>query len=337
MTRRKKTGRNQQLTSFVKRIAACHVSVALTAVWQLPAFFSSCAPVHGNDGPSLHRRQIYIQCAKNPTPDAVDLFFFDTVGVQILDAWQHVPLQDGQSVYGLSASGVRRLAVVSAPARDTSRWLDIRTYADLCKRTLHLSEDKPEKPFLAGESLLEDARTRETHVVMHPLLTKISLRSIACDFRGRPYEGKPFQCRTLYLSYAGVECHPLGADAGKPLSWVSAGWADSAALKSLPRPEMLLQEGCGDIGPERRQVDRDFYCYAGEQLRLVLGGTLGEDECYYPIPLPNLQAGQEYRLTVTITRKGAPDPDTPTETGSVQIDLVTVPWTREETHTIAFG
>ena len=336
MTRRKNTGRNKQLTSQIKRFAACRVSVALSAVWQLPAFFSSCAPVPGNDGPAPYRRQIYIQCAKNPTPEAVDLFFFDTAGVQVLDAWQHVPLQDGQPVYGLSASGVRRLTVLSAAAKDTSRWLDIRTYADLCKRTLHLAADSPENPFLAGETLLEDARTRESSVALRPLLTKITLQSLACDFRGRPYEGKPFRCRTFYLSYAGVECHPLGAGAGKPLSWISAGWADSAAVRKLPRPEMLLQEGCGEIGPERRQLDRDFYCYAGEQLRLVLGGTLGEDECYYPIPLPHLQAGREYRLDLTLTRKGSPDPDTPTESGAVQIDLDTVPWTREDSYTIPF-
>lgn len=321
----------------MQRFVACHVSVAFTAVWQFPAFFSSCTPVPGNGSLALNGRQIYIQCAKNPTPDALDLFFFDTAGVQILDAWQHVPLQDGQPVYGLSASGGRRLAVLSSAAKDTSRWLDIRTYADLCKRTLHLTDDSPEQPFLAGETLLEDARTRESAIALHPLLTKISLRSVACDFRGRPYEGKTFRCHTIYLSYAGVECHPLGASAGKPLSWVSAGWADSNAIRKLPLPQMLLQEGCGDIGRERMALERDFYCYAGEQLRLVLGGTLGEDECYYPIPLPDLQPGWEYGLELTLTRKGAPDPDTPTETGNVTVDLVTVPWTREETCTIPFG
>ena len=321
----------------MRRFVAGYASVALTAVWQLPAFFSSCAPVPGNGDASLHGRQIYIQCAKNPTPEAVDLFFFDTAGVQILDAWQRVTLEEGLPVYGLSASGVRRLAVLSATAKDTSRWLDIRTYADLCKRTLHLPDDSPEQPFLAGETLLEDAQTRETHIEMHPLLTKISLRSLACDFRSRPYEGKSFRCLTIYLSYAGVECHPLGAGAGKPLSWISAGWADSTAIKEYPRPEMLLQEGCGDVGEERMPLERVFYCYAGEQLRLVLGGTLEADECYYPIPLPHLLPGNEYRLDITLTRKGSPDPDTPTETGAVQIDLITVPWTREETYTIPFG
>ena len=336
MDGRDKTGRLPKNTFQLIRSSACRISATLAAVWLTPAFFSSCSPAPAGS-PAAYAKQIYIQCAKNPTPEAVDLFFFDTAGVKILDAWQHVPLAEGPAVYGLSASGVRRLAVLSAPARDTSRWLDIRTYADLCKRTLSLADDSPERPFLAGETLLENARTREARIEMHPLLTKISLRSVACDFHGRPYEGKTYRCRTFYLSYAGVECHPLGTGAGKPLSWISAGWADSTAIRRYPRPEMLLQEGCGDIGEERMTLERDFYCYAGEQLRLVLGGTLGDDECYYPIPLPQLQAGNEYRLDITLTRKGSPDPDIPTETGAVQIDLITVPWTREETHTIPFG
>lgn len=281
-------------------------------------------------------RQIYIQCTKNPIPEAVDLFFFDTAGVQILDAWQRVPLHGGGPVYGLSGAGGKKLAVLSASFRDTTRWLDIRTYADLCKRTLRLEEDDPEEPFLTGEASLEDARTRISPVELHPLLTRISLRSVSADFSGRPYAGKPFLCRTLYLSYAGAECHPLGPDAGKPLSWLSAGRADSASVKRLPRPGMLLQEGCGEVGPERMYLQRDFYCYTGPQTRLVLGGSLGGDECYYPIPLPQLQPGCQYVLDITLRRKGSPDPDIPTEGASVQIDFITLPWARGNAYTVTF-
>lgn len=264
------------------------------------------------------------------------MFFFDTSGVQVLDAWQRVALQDGVPVYGLSRAGGKRLAVLSASLKDTTRWLDIHSYADLCKRTVSLQEERPSAPFLAGETLLEDGRTRVADVIMRPLLTKIVLRSIAADFSGRPYAGVPFRCRTLYLSYAGAECHPLGADAGKPLSWISAGWADSAAVNRLPHPEILLQEGCGEIGPGRVALERTFYCYTGPQTRLVLGGSIGEDEVFYPIPLARQEHGGQYLLDITLRRKGSPDPDIPTETGAVQLDFATLPWAQGNAYTVTF-
>ena len=336
MKRRENTGRKPVRTKLLLlRLIGRHASVAITAFWQFPAFFSSCSPL-SVDLPAQQRTQIYIQNRNKTSPEAVDLFFFDTSGVQMLDAWQRVALQDGVPVYGLSRAGGKRLAVLSASLKDTTRWLDIRSYADLCKRTVTLQTEQPSAPFLAGETLLEDGRTRVANVALRPLLTRIVLRSVAADFSGRPYAGVPFRCRTLYLSYAGAECHPLGADAGKPLSWISAGWADSAAVKRLPHPEILLQEGCGDIGPGRVSLGRAFYCYAGPQTRLVLGGTMGEDEVYYPIPLAQLEPGGEYLVDVTLRRMSSPDPDIPTETGAVQLDFVTLPWVRGDSYSVRF-
>lgn len=321
--------------SFCLRHAANHASViTFAAVLQFPAFFFSCDPVRDST-PTHVERQIYLDWTKNPTPDPVDLFFFDTTGTQLLDAWQQLTPLEGQPVTALSRSGPKRLVALSGFPSTSETWYGIRGYADLCKLSFFLENDHPSAPLQYGETMVEDGATREVTLPLHPLLAHIHLRSVSCDFGAQPYSGSYFFNKLFYLSYAGAECRPLGAgDAPEPLSWLNPGALDSAAVLRLPHPEMVLQAGCGDIGPRRIYPRRDFYCYPGPQTCLVLEGRVGDDVCYYSIPIRGMKAGCFYQLDLTILRKGAPEPDMLTESGAVRVETLTVPWEWEEPQTV---
>lgn len=311
-------------TSNCERLAALHKSVKIIAAFlQLPAFIFACTPAresaHARSG-----RQIYIQWSKNPIRDSVDLFFFDTTGAQWLDAYQRVPLEEGNVVRGLSRGGAKRLVALSGLKRD---WYQIRTYGDLCKTVFSLEDDTPQNPLLWGQALLPDVLSRETELSFHTALTHIQLRSVSCDFRAYSYAGEVFLNSCLFLAYAGSEYCPLGTgDPPEPLSWLNSGALDSAAVLRLPQVEMVLQEGCGEIGPQRIYPEKDFFCYPGSKTCLVLEGSIGPDLCYYPVPLPDMLPGQSYRLDLTLLRKGVPYPDMPVESGTVAVDIYTVPW-----------
>ena len=328
----------QHHPSDIKRIAANHASVIiLAAIMQFPAFFSACTPLR-ESAPARNGRQIYITWTNNPIKDTVDLFFFDTSGTRLLDAYQRVCAPGAQSVAGLSLSGVKRLVALRGLSSGAEQWYRVRNYSDLSKTSFLLENDAPQDPLLWGEVLLEDASYRDISLALSPLLTRIHLRSVSCDFSTQPYSDFCFFNKHLYLSYAGAECRPLGAgDSPEPFSWLNPGFLDSAAVLRLPHPEMLLQEGLGDIGPERIFPDREFYCYPGRQTCLVLGGRVGADICYYPIPLRDLRPGQTYELDITLLRKGAPDPDMPVESGTVLLETFTEPWTREETQEVTIS
>ena len=313
------------------RIAARHASViTLTVLLPFPAFFSACDTLSARC-----ERQIYLQRTKNPISHPVDLFFFDTTGTQLLDAYQQITPLEGQPVTGLSRSGPKRLVALSGLSTTPETWYGIRGYADLCKQSFFLEQEDPSAPFQYGEVLVDDGSPREVTLPLHPLLTLIHLRSVSCDFSTQPYAGHTFFNDLLFLTYAGAECRPLGAgDAPEPLSWLNPGALDSAAVLRLPRPEMVLQEGCGEIGPSRIYPERDFYCYPGPHTCLVLEGRVGDDVCYYPIPIRDMKAGCSYQLDLTLTRKGAPEPDMPVESGTVVVESLTVPWVKESPQTV---
>lgn len=320
--------------SFCLRSAALHASVIpQAAILQIPAFLFACTPAR-ESAPAHNEGQIYIQWTKNPISEEVDLFFFDTTGTQLLDSYQRIVPIEGQVAHGISRSGPRRVVALSGLADGPAHWYGIRQYTDLGKHSFLLERESPHSPLLWGETVVEDGATRDVLLPLNPLMTHIILRSVSCDFRAQSYGGLTFFNSLLFLTYAGSECRPLGAgDAPEPLSWLNAGALDSTAVRRLSHPEMVLQAGCGDIGPSRIYPERDFYCYPGSRTCLVLAGKIGADVCYYPIPLRGFLPGRTYRLDLTLLRKGSPDPDMPVESGTVTVESLTIPWTVEPSRT----
>ena len=347
MTPRHKTGRTSFTESlpFYPHTAARCISVAIiSAFLQVPAFFSSCTrTAHTFD--THTERQIYIQWTKNPTPDAIDLFFFKLEGAQKLDAYQQITGLEGEARhYGLSGLDANWLVALSGTAGNTSPWAGIGNYGHLCKITYSLEEENPEAPRLVAETGLEQGASRLLSLHLQPMLTQIRIASVSCDFRGRPYAGISFMCNKIYLTYAGTEYKPLGAaGGGHPVSWINAGALDSLASMALPHPEMVMQKGYGAIGSTRISEAKTFCCYANPagdrqipRTRLVLEGILAGKQCYYPIEFDSLEPGRVYELDITLRRMGSAHPDIPVESGAVSVESRTLPWQDREPYTVTF-
>lgn len=345
MPRRKPQGRtsNKPHPYFLHQSVGYTSVAIITAFLQVPAFFSSCERL--SHSTEVHTEsQIYIQWTKNTTPEAIDLFFFDTLGAWKLDTYQQIQNVTGHSrQYGVSGPGAKQLVALSGTAGLTDPWLGISNYGNLCKITYRLEEEDLDAPQLVAETLLDDSASRVTLLNLQPMLSQIRINSVSCDFSGRPYAGKFFSNSKLYLTYAGTEYKPLGPGGGHPVSWINAGSLDSLATLSLPHPEMVLQEGLGDIGPQRQYPAIRFICYAnpGSQegiprTRLVLEGTLDGHLCYYPLEIPHLEAAKVYSFDITLRRMGSPDPDIPVSSDVALVETLTVPWQDREPATVSF-
>ena len=170
-------------------------------------------------------------------------------------------------------------------------------------------------------------------VVLRPMLAKITLRSIACEFSERPYAGERLQDVRAYLTYASQECRPFAPE-DPPSSWLNAGRLDEAGTAALSHPETVLQPLSASLGG-RIYPSAGFYCYPNPSdgtafgspvTRLVIEGKLRGTTYYYPIDLPGLEADVQYRMDVTLTRAGTNDPDTPAAPGSIRLESQVLDW-----------
>jgi len=222
---------------------------------------------------------------------------------------------------------------------DSLAWSGLRTYESLSGIRFRLEDEDPSAPLLWGTGKAGQSST----MVLQPMLARITLQSVACDFSGRPYAGERLQDVRAYLTYASRECRPFSED-DHPVSWLNAGHLDETETASLSHPETVLQTVSTSLGG-RIYPDARFYCYPNPSdgtefgrpvTRLVLEGKLLGVTYYYPIDLPGLEADVQYRMDVTLTRAGTTDPDSPAVAGSVVIDSRVLDWDGRELDAIHY-
>ncbi len=316
--------------------AARRISVAtITALLQLlPAFFSCTSSIAVE--PANQATQVYIQWTKSQDPEAINLFFFDTLGIRRLDAYQQIATpQNDSPVYGLSCTGPKYLVAFSGKSGEKESWADICTFNHLKNRSFFLEQESALSPLLFGQVSLPDGASRLASLELKPLLCTIRLKSVSCDFSGRPYNDDAFHLHKLFLTYAGSEYRPLEGGDGQAVSWINPGSLDSLEVMRLPNPQMILQEGPGAAGSTRIYPNQTFYCYPGAPTHLVLEASVGSITCYYPIPL-TLERGCCTELDLTILRMGSPDPDTPTVSGAYSLESRTIPWEEYQAYSVVY-
>ena len=302
------------------------------AFWHLPAFlFLACTPqmLPEEPAPAARKTQIYINAVGKTSPQGLDLLFFQDAPLFRLDAYQHLNGVSGGRVTGTSSTAARKIVILSNYPTDTYAWSGIRSLGSLADLPFRLEDEDPAAPMLYGES---EAGSMG-RVTLRPMLAKITLRSIACEFSERPYAGERLQDVRAYLTYASQECRPFAPE-DPPSSWLNAGRLDEAGTAALSHPETVLQTLTASLGG-RIYPSAGFYCYPNPSdgsefgspvTRLVIEGKLRGTTYYYPIDLPGLQADVQYRMDVTLTRAGTTDPDTPAASGSIRLESQVLDW-----------
>lgn len=320
------------LSRIGRRLSATHRGAFL----HLPAFLFACSPVTEPVGEKQlppRNVQIYILQTGKTTLQSLDLLFFQQKPLQRLDAYQHFSAIEGSRVEGTSSTAATRAVAFSNCPEGSFPWSAIRTFASLDDLVFRLEDEDPAAPLMVGTADLPEGSRRSCRIPLHTMLSRITLQSIACDFTGRPYADEKLENVRAYLTYVRAECHPLDT-ADRPASWINAGRLDEAQTAALPHPEMLFEDFGAAVGT-RIYPEKDFFCYAnpsdGKEFgipvtRLVIEGRLRNTVYYYPIDLPGLRPGVQYKMDVTLTRAGSTDPDIPAASGSILLQWEVLDW-----------
>ncbi len=244
--------------------------------------------------------------------------------------------QTGKSSLTLGLFPGQKKIHVLANAPKVSNIVD---YEDLYSLVSNLKDNGVSSFVMEGyQSLKVGSTDFSTEVQASRLVSKVSLVKIVNDLEPI-YGSLDFALSRAYLTnVAGNRGYSAeGHSAAAPTLWFhKMKYVESDGISAL------TMAGYGDekiMNSKSYSTPQHFYCYPNptEQdsvndswspryTKLVVEIKLGGQLYYYPLPLGRLEQNTAYQVSLTVTRPGSLDPDTPYNPDSGSFDIKVVDW-----------
>ena len=279
--------------------------------------------------------------------DTADIFVYDDDEIRRLDTYQRRVLGDG-GIDVAATAGPKIVAMTVNGRTGRYSWTASNTYSYMESLDAELEKETRDHPTMSGSCRTEGGYGCEIDLV--PLMAKVTLRSIRCDFTGRGYEGEPFTDAKVYLTNVSSLCRMMDDGDSSLRGTLNTGMLREEDIGRMADPSLLVQELPESIGKDFVEVDRELFCYPNISsedrfgtpfTRMVIEGKIEGRTWYYPINVnredicwvegtPGVERGRNYVYDVTIKRTGSLDPDVPVSVVEASVICEVLPWEEKE-------
>lgn len=302
-----------------------------------PAFCFSCNEESILEQPLTRSTEIHLAPSANTALSCIDLFFFNDDELQRLDSYQRIE-SPGTTIYGASRIGDKLMVAIANSKEDKYSWARVNSYSTLKEIMVELRDESSSAPVMTGEYKIRTGTTKSCTLKLEPLLARVLLESLSCDFSGKPYAGERLQDVRVYLTNVSGS-HPLFYDDGcGPSDLLCSGRYFEEELEEFRQKDLLCKVLQGEVGSKAVKPGIELFCYPNEVeeegpgtpfTRLVIEGKMAGTTYYYPLSINRMsREGDEemgrgisrnrcYKYDIKITRLGATDPDTSVEVGTM--------------------
>lgn len=283
----------------------------------------------------------------------MDIFVFKDDDLRILDCYQRVEEPEDWNGIVCSSSGNRIISICANSRMAADEWPWIRSRGSLEKLTASLELERRDNPYMSGEVRVtaREGRPVSADLPLRPLASEIYLRSVSCDFTGKPYDGEEITDVKVYLTNINAECGMLEDGDISPRRIINQGRLCKEDLELFEDPGLVCQElGC-NIGKAWLRPEIRLWCYASNApeasigtpfSRLVIEGKISGQTYYWPVSINReegnngIDRNRQYIYDIRITRKGSTDPDIPVEAEDMEITFKTAIWKEKENCIVGF-
>lgn len=279
----------------------------------------------------------------------IDILFFNNDKLQKLDSYQRIEYTGQKRVYGTSRQGNKILAVIANKSDEIYSWSDIESYLSFSKTMIDLDSDSPLHPIMSGINYINAGVNKATAISIKPLLTKVLLRNISCDFSGKEYQNHKLEDVRIYLTNVNHKLSPCTENGAQ--EFINIGGLDIHTIEEMNNPQYVYKSLTRGIGKDVQRVDIDLYCYPNTTeeesmgspfTRLVIEGKIDGVTYYYPLTINRRDGGNGvernvcYIYDVRICRKGTGNPDTAIDRDMAEISMEICDWTEKEGGYVGF-
>ena len=352
-------GRSTILPDLILSLRTEVLTEVLLFLTIIPAFFSCKSlesPYTSNENAKdsiAIPYKIKLANSSQMVMESLDIFFFNDDKMRRLDTYQRIDNPSGMSIEATSRDGHKIVAVLINSGIKQEQFYSITCYDDLKSIFVDLKNESPEHPVMYCEEHISTGHDRTCIMTPEPLMAKVMVNSLCCDFHSRPYAGEMLKNVAIYLTNICGQVSVTASDTGIPKSILNYSKLVPTDTSGFSFPHMIHKNILDPVGETVTFPKINFYCYENtaknESLgtpytRLVIEGTLCGEKTYYPLDInrdsdangAGIKGGNSYIFDITLTRKGADSPSTAIHTSDISCNLSIVPWTDKGKRTVTF-
>ena len=284
----------------------------------------------------------------------MDMLVFRNDRLQYLECWQRVPFEGSGEVAVASTTGEKILMACSGLESTPEDWMWISSISSLADAWTALEKETRDSPVMSGSCGFHAGRSTgaRPELALRRISGEIHLRTLKCNFKGRPYEGEKLSDIHIYLTNVNASCR-IWNDPGTATRIINQGRLVEEDIARFEDQSLVYQMIEKEVGAEGITTDIRLRCYpnmAEEEgpgspfTRLVIQGKLDGEVWYWPIDInrgeghspEGIDGNCIYTFDIELTRKGSADPDTAIKTGSANIMMEVEKWEEKEEYSVVF-
>lgn len=329
-----------------------HISTLLAIL--LPTLFSNCSTLPTEESLTESTIPISFRSAEPMSAnDNIDIFTFDDNRLMQLDSYQRISYSSTGTISLRSQNGKKKIFAYRNSHTLRQDWYNLNSYWGLGDICTELKDERSDMFTMSGEGEAVAGSGGINKINMKPYVSEILLRSLSCDFTGKPYQGQKLKSVIVYLTNVNCSCPLIYEDPLNPRAFINMGGLDDDIFKEFKEPELIMRDVNSTIGHDPIRTDISLYCYPNtcpEEgpgtpfTRLVIEGKLNGDTCWWPINInrksnskqPGIQRNCRYVYDITLRSKGSTGPDDPIDIEDIDIEMNIESWNEKDNYSVEF-
>ena len=225
-----------------------------------------CESLHLEDGGFTDAVTVPVKVAVHgkSTPDkgGLDMLVFRNDKLQYLECWQRIPFSGNGDAAVASMTGEKILMACSGLESTPEDWMWVSSISSLDDAWSALEKESRNFPVMSGSCRFRAGMTMEERpeLVLRSISSEIYLRSLKCDFSGKPYEGEKLSDIHVYLTNVNASCK-IWNDPGTATRIVNQGRLIEEDIARFKDPSLIYQRIDGEVGVDATMTDVRFRCY----------------------------------------------------------------------------
>ena len=317
-----------------------------------------CESLHLEDGSFTDAVTVPVKVAvhgkRESKASGLDMLVFRNDRLHYLECWQWVPFSGSGNVAVASTTGEKILMACCGLESTPDDWMGISSISSLADAYTALEKENRDSPVMSGSCSFHAGNSTDANpeLVFRQISSEIHLRTLKCNFKGRPYEGEKLSDIHVYLTNVNASCR-IWNDPGRATRLINQGRLVEEDIARFEDQSLIYQRIDKEVGAEGITTDIMFRCYPNTSeeegpgtpfTRLVIQGQLDGEVWYWPIDInrgeghspEGIEGNCVYTFDIELTRKGSADPDTAIKTESANIMMEIEKWEEKEEYYVVF-